>query len=80
MQQIEQNGLLKNIFIYQTDGERVTTWVVITSAAVDSGVLGMGVISGWAKKASGGVLDGAAFTRRAAAGAGAGRARTAGTA
>lgn len=66
VQQIEQNGLLKNIFIYQPDGDQVTTWDA--SEARFSRIDGEPVVTlingSWQRYSSRGVLEYLSFARQ----------------
>ena len=66
VQQIEQNGLLKNIFIYQTDGDRVTTWDAAEArfSRIDGEPIVTLINGSWQRYSSRGVLEYLSFTRQ----------------
>ncbi|MDQ3124881.1 MAG: LptF/LptG family permease, partial [Pseudomonadota bacterium] len=66
VQQIEQNGLLKNLFVYLEEGDRVTTWDAAEArfSTVD-GQPRLSLISGsWQRYSSRGVLEYLSFDRQ----------------
>ncbi|MBA4804738.1 MAG: LptF/LptG family permease [Brevundimonas sp.] len=66
VQQIEQNGLLKNIFIYQTDGDRVTTWDAAQArfSRIDGEPVLTLIDGSWQRYSSRGVLEYLSFGRQ----------------
>ena len=66
VQQIEQNGLLKNLFVYLADGDKVTTWDAAEArfSRID-GQPALTLISGsWQRYSSRGVLEYLSFDRQ----------------
>jgi len=66
VQQIEQNGLLKNLFVYLAEGDRVTTWDAAEArfSRID-GQPALTLISGsWQRYSSRGVLEYLSFARQ----------------
>ncbi len=66
VQQIEQNGLLKNIFIYQTEGDRVTTWDAAEArfSRIDGEPILTLLNGSWQRYSSRGVLEYLSFGRQ----------------
>lgn len=66
VQQIEQNGLLKNIFIYQVDGDRVTTWDAAEArfSRIDGEPVVTLINGSWQRYSSRGVLEYLSFGRQ----------------
>lgn len=66
VQQIEQNGLLKNIFIYQTDGDRVATWDAAEArfSRIDGEPILTLIDGSWQRYSSRGVLEHLSFGRQ----------------
>ena len=66
VQQIEQNGLLKNLFVYVTEGDRVTTWDAAEArfSRID-GQPYLTLLNGsWQRYSSRGVLEYLSFDRQ----------------
>ncbi|MBL0969399.1 MAG: LptF/LptG family permease [Brevundimonas sp.] len=66
VQQIEQNGLLKNIFIYQPDGDQVTTWDAAEArfSRIDGEPIVTLINGSWQRYSSRGVLEYLSFARQ----------------
>ncbi len=66
VQQIEQNGLLKNIFIYQPDGDEVTTWDAAEArfSRIDGEPIVTLINGSWQRYSSRGVLEYLSFARQ----------------
>lgn len=66
VQQIEQNGLLKNVFIYQTEGDRVTTWDAAEArfSRIDGEPVVTLINGSWQRYSSRGVLEYLSFGRQ----------------
>jgi lipopolysaccharide export system permease protein len=66
VQQIEQNGLLKNIFIYQVDGDQVTTWDAAEArfSRIDGEPVVTLMNGSWQRYSSRGVLEYLSFGRQ----------------
>ncbi|MDY6925111.1 MAG: LptF/LptG family permease [Pseudomonadota bacterium] len=66
VQQIEQNGLLKNIFIYQAEGDRVTTWDAAEArfSRIDGEPILTLIDGSWQRYSSRGVLEHLSFGRQ----------------
>ncbi|GAA0628206.1 LPS export ABC transporter permease LptF [Brevundimonas kwangchunensis] len=66
VQQIEQNGLLKNIFIYQPDGDQVTTWDAAEArfSRIDGEPVVTLINGSWQRYSSRGVLEYLSFARQ----------------
>lgn len=66
VQQIEQNGLLKNIFIYQAEDDRVTTWDAAEArfSRIDGEPILTLIDGSWQRYSSRGVLEHLSFGRQ----------------
>lgn len=66
VQQIEQNGLLKNIFIYQAEDDRVTTWDAAEArlSRIDGEPVLTLIDGSWQRYSSRGVLEHLSFGRQ----------------
>ncbi len=66
VQQIEQNGLLKNIFIYQAEGDKVTTWNAAEArfSRIDNEPILTLIDGSWQRYSSRGVLEYFSFGRQ----------------
>jgi len=66
VQQIEQNGLLKNIFIYQPNGDQVTTWDAAEArfSRIDGEPIVTLINGSWQRYSSRGVLEYLSFARQ----------------
>jgi lipopolysaccharide export system permease protein len=66
VQQIEQNGLMKNIFIYQTEADRVTTWDAAEArfSRIDGEPILTLINGSWQRYSKRGVLEYLSFGRQ----------------
>ncbi len=66
VQQIEQNGLLKNLFVYQAEGDKVTTWDAAEARfnQVDGQPILTLINGSWQRFSSRGVLEYLSFARQ----------------